>query len=261
MADMADGRKLLGFFKADVDNLGRMLAFGLKRQSHSLDTISRQTTFSRLMDSFFTGYINSLVTSEYPECYTVYSGGDDLFFVGPWDKVLSLAEQINQDFRKFAGNTGLTLSAGLNFARANYPVARAAEMADQALDTAKEKGRNRLTLLGTTLTWEEWSEVKNEWYYLQNLLDTHPAASAFGYNLLKMALMWKRYRSGDTRGLRYHPLLAYNIKRNLDERRLPELNKWARRLLTWPPDEHTSKILDHLDIIVTLCLYGIRGRE
>ncbi|MDD5704058.1 MAG: type III-A CRISPR-associated protein Cas10/Csm1, partial [Dehalococcoidales bacterium] len=242
MAELADGRKLLGFFKADVDNLGRMLAFGLKRQNNSLDTISRQTTFSRLMDSFFTGYIDSLVTDEYQECYTVYSGGDDLFFVGPWDKVLSLAEQINQDFRKFAGNTGLSLSAGLSFARANYPVARAAEMAEQALEAAKDRGRNRLTLLGNTLTWEEWAGVKKDWYYLQNLLDKYQTASAFSYNLFKMAMLWKRYRGGDTLGLRYHPLLAYNIKRNLDERRMPELYSWTDRLLSWPPVENTRNI-------------------
>ncbi len=259
IAEQADGQKLLGFFKADVDNLGRFMVFGLKRPDNSLDTISRQTTFSRLMDTFFTGYIESLVTDEYADCYTVYSGGDDLFFVGPWDKVLSLAEQINKDFQMFAGNSGLTLSAGLSLTKPGYPVARAAGLADEALDHSKERGRNRLTLLGNTLTWQDWAEVKKEWYDLQILLDKYKVTSAFLYNLLKLAGMWQKFRNGDTVGLRFHPLLAYNIKRNMDERQAPDLYAWARKLLTWPPGENEKKILDHLDLIVTLCLYSTRG--
>lgn len=267
IAAAADGQKLLGFLKADVDNLGRMLAFGLKRQDNSLDTISRQTTFSRLMDTFFTGYIEALVKDEYADCYTVYSGGDDFFFVGPWDKVLALAEQINLDFTRFAGNRGLTLSAGLSITRPDYPVARAADLADQALklskDNSKENGRNRLTLLETTLTWEEWAEIKKEWLHLQSLVDknTTGVPSAFTYNLLKLASMWKQYRQGETRGLRFHPLLAYNIRRNLDQRRMPDLYRWAERLLVWPPGQAEARILDYLGLMVTLCLYSMRGRR
>ena len=265
MAEYSDGQKLLGFLKVDVDNLGRFIVFGLKRPENSLDTISRQTTFSRLMDLFFTGYIESLVRAEYEDCYTVYSGGDDLFLVGPWDKVLSLAEQINKDFRRFTGNSSLTLSAGLSITKPGYPVARAAALADEALEKSKngdQSGqRNRLTLLGKTLTWDEWEEARNEWYELQNLMDKYQqhVTSAFMYNLLKLASMWQEYCLGDTNGLRFHPLLAYNIRRNLDEHQMPDLKNWAGKLLTWPPGQKERSVLNHLKLIVTLCLFSMRG--
>jgi hypothetical protein len=71
--------------------------------------------------------------------------------------------------------------------------------------------------------------------------------------------MWQRFRKGDTLGLRFHPLLAYNIKRNLDEKRAPDLYRWTEKLLTWPPDQKTMAVWDHLDLIVTLCLCSTRG--
>ncbi|MDY7019636.1 MAG: type III-A CRISPR-associated protein Cas10/Csm1, partial [Chloroflexota bacterium] len=41
LANRVYGRKLLGFLKADVDNLGQLFVLGLKRGDYSVDTISR----------------------------------------------------------------------------------------------------------------------------------------------------------------------------------------------------------------------------
>ena len=260
IARQADGQPLLGFLKADVDRLGELFIFGLKRETNPVDTMSRQSALSRLLETFFTGWLESLVSTQFPNCYTVFSGGDDLFLLGPWNQMLSLAEQISADFGRFTGNPQVTISAGIAITRRDYPVARVAEMVSHALDKSKQAGRDRITIFDRTLTWREWSEVSKEWDYLRNIAsDSSRVPSAFLYNLLDFADMWQRYRGGDILGLRYHPLLAYNITRNLDARRAPGLYDWTTRLLKWPPGDREQMLLDNLGLITMLCLYSRRG--
>jgi len=258
IANKSDGQSLLGFLKADVDRLGELFVFGLK--TNSVDTISRQATLSRLLDTFFTGWLESLVSSNFQDCYTVFSGGDDLFFVGPWDKIISLAEQINTDFIKFTCNLQLTISASIVITKPNYPVARVSEMVDNALRKSKDSGRNRITTLDNTLTWSDWAAVRKEWDYVRDIVaDSSRVPSAFLYKLLSFSEMWKQYQNGDVIGLRYHPLLSYNITRNLNAKKTPELYSWTAKLLKWPPGEQEQMLLDNLGLLATLCLYSRQG--
>lgn len=259
IASKAEGQHLLGFLKADVDRLGELFVFGLQRTF--IDTVSRQATLSRLLDTFFTGWLESLVSSQFPDCYTVFSGGDDLFLVGPWDKIVALAEQIHDDFTEFAGNSRLTISAGIVVTKPSYPIARAADAVEKALEQAKDNGRNSITFLDKPHTWAEWTEARKGWKHFSTIINNSNTSlpSAFLYKLLTFSEMWQEYRKGNISGLRYHPLLAYTISRNLDARKTPELYAWAQRLLKWPPGEAEKKLLDNLGIIAKLCLMNKRG--
>jgi CRISPR-associated protein Csm1 len=261
IAARAEGQHLLGFLKADVDRLGELFIFGLRRKDSSFDTISRQATLSRLLDIFFTGWLESLLNSKFKHCYTVFSGGDDLFFVGPWNEIIAVAEEINADFARFTGNPKISISAGIAITKPDYPIARAAELVERALKESKDnKDKDSITILGTTLKWADWAKVKKEWEFLQPL--TADVPSAFLYNMLAFADMWRRYQQeNDVLGLRYHPLLAYNVSRNLDPRRNPDLYRWVERILKWPPQESEVMVLDNLGLITTLCLYTRRGGE
>jgi len=257
IARRAKGETLLGFLKADVDRLGETFIYGLKHEPHSADTISRISTLSRMLDLFFSGWVEHLTRSN-GDIYTVFSGGDDLFLVGPWDSVLDLATTINEDFARFTGNPSLTISTGVVFAKHDFPIASAARSASEALEHSKRNGRDRITVLGRTITWEEWATVRQEWYLLRPMVGQIP--SAFLHNLLRFSAMWQRYRCGDTLGLRYHPLLAYSTARNVDRRRTPELYRWAETLLTLRPGNRTQElILDNLGLIATLLIYSKRG--
>ena len=150
LARRARGRPLLGFLRADVDHLGEAFLFGLKP---GRDTPSRLAQMSRTLELFFGGWLPHLMRSRFPDCYSVYAGGDDLFMVGPWDQTLELGTAINADFARLAQNPALHLSAGVLLAKPGYPIARAAADASEALDTAKEAGRDRIHVLGHTLTW------------------------------------------------------------------------------------------------------------
>ena len=66
LVKFAQGDKKLGFFRADVDNLGLIFSDGLRsievktEEDESLYTISRIASLSRMLDLFFSGYLNKL---------------------------------------------------------------------------------------------------------------------------------------------------------------------------------------------------------
>jgi len=258
LANRAKGRKkLLGFLKADVDNLGQTFIFGLKRENYSMDTISRLSTLSRMLDLFFTGWVEHLAR-EAKDLYVVYSGGDDLLIVGPWSQLLLFAGKLRTEFSRFTNNPRMTMSAGIVIARHNYPVARAAADAEEALKQSKAKpDKDSLTLLGRTLPWQEWEAVCELWQHL--LASLPPDSSAFLYRLLALSNMWQSYKAGNTLGLRFYPLLAYNIARNLDARKAPKFYQWVEGLLNPRPDKEQQQVLDNLGLIVTLLIYSKGG--
>lgn len=263
LAKRAKGRQLLGFLKADVDNLGKTFIFGLKRDTYSMDTISRVSTVSRMLDLFFTGWVERLAR-EHADLYVVYSGGDDLFIVGPWDKLLLFAGKLRTEFSRFTNNPGITISAGFAISKHSYPIARAAEDAERALEQSKHHGTNKsqephkdsITLLGKSLRWHEWEPVCERWQELRKSLSS--VSSAFLYDLLALSDMWRRYReNNDTLGLRFYPLLAYNVARNLDAKKSPEFYRWAESLLN-PRlgDPEQQLVMDNLGLIITLLIYS-----
>lgn len=270
IAQRSNGAQMLGFLKADMDSLGETFVFGLKRDAGSIDTISRQTSVSRQLDVFFSGWVEHLTSKEYKDCYTVFSGGDDLFLVGPWDRIMRLARRMNSDLAKFTGNNELTLSAGVVVARPGYPLATAAEQLEHAVERSKSQGKNRITVLGDTMTWSDWDDVLKEWdRVLPFVKEGSGMPAAFLYDLLRFGEMWRQYaayvssggKEGDVTGLRFHPMLAYNIARNIDRRRTPELYDWAQSLLRWPPGPGEEKVLRALKLTASLLIYSRRGNR
>lgn len=249
LANRARGRKLLGFLKADVDRLGEIFIFGFRPNR---DTPSRLAQTSRLLDLFFSGWLPNLLRQRFPDCYSVYAGGDDLLVVGPWDQTLSLARAVSQDFARLTQNEKVHLSAGLFLAKPGYPIARAAQAAGEALERAKDGGRNRLCLLGQVLTWEEWDEVRAVWEDLAP--EAEQVSTAFLYHLLQYGRMWRRYvEKGDVLALRFQPLLAYDVARNVPKERVPRLRALVDEIVDIRPSCVTStQVLNRLELLAQL---------
>ncbi|MBI2917261.1 MAG: type III-A CRISPR-associated protein Cas10/Csm1 [Chloroflexi bacterium] len=260
IAAKSAGRHYLGFLKADVDRLGEVFAFGLKRETPeaSLDTVSQLATLSRQLDLFFTGWVQHLLCKDFPDCYPVFSGGDDLFLVGPWDRVLEMAGRIHDDFARWTGNPRLTISAGVVVGPDSYPIGQAADDAEHAVDEAKDKGRDRITLLGHTLTWRDWNTISADWQKLQR----EDTTSAFLYSLLEYGRMWRDYhQNGNVLGLRFQPMLAYNLGRNVDPRKTPALHQWAKGLVDYRPVEKEKElVLDNLGLLAQLLVLCKGGK-
>lgn len=107
--------------------------------------------------------------------------------------------------------------------------------------------------------------VRSQWRDLQ--AEAQSVASAFLYHLLTYAHMWRRYvewerdpTKGSVLGLRFQPLLAYDLSRNLDRRKAPGLHHFASDLLSLPPgDEGQRTLLDSLSLLAQLWILS-RGR-
>lgn len=192
IAALSKGAEYLGVLKMDVDYLGMIFSLGITPPS-----IARTSALSANMETFFTAWLNRVcfkITEEWNNSlpddhphknvveslfYIVYSGGDDLFIIGPWDKTIELACAVNSDFRQYtAYNPNLTLSGGILFVQPHFPVHRFAHLVGKELDKSKRdddlkdtdnasaiKYKNRLTLFDVTVPW------KNEYTGFDKILE------------------------------------------------------------------------------------------
>ena len=261
IAHESKGKKMLGYLKADVDNLGAVFAFALKENT----TVSRIATLSRMLDVFFSGYMQELIEDSYPEIYTVYSGGDDILVIGPWDSIIRFSEELNTEFKRYTcNNRNLTLSAGIAFVKHNYPVFRSVEMADSALDNSKysNKDKDSLTVFGQAIKWDMLSEVIKESEKLKRWLKQKQVSSGFVNNLLVYSQMNDAFnRTKRTEYLRFLPLMTYDIARNLPA--LDDKDPQKREIRLWAESckDLNSSRLHHLGITSNYALTANRGEK
>lgn len=136
----------VGVLRMDVDDLGQI--FG-----REMETIADVCTLSASLDLFFAGWLNHICedvgrsgalagsATDTPRgdlLYTIYSGGDDLFVIGAWDRLPVLAGRIHADFARYCGHhPSLHLSAGIAVEDDKFPIYQLADRAAAALDDAK----------------------------------------------------------------------------------------------------------------------------
>lgn len=207
LARQSVGAPYLGVLRMDMDNLGKLFSRGLGGR----DTLSRRATLSFHLTLFFEGWVGEaarLVGAGGPErLYAVYSGGDDLFFVGSWDEVAALARVIRADFARFTGRTELGISGGIVLVHEKYPLYLAAEKAQGVVDAAKDVRREKdaLAFLGQAVPWERFGyrdgqeNTVVEWAAkLQRLMSEQGAPRAIVRRIQDFYLMYRGER--DERG-------------------------------------------------------------
>ena len=132
---------MLGVLKADVDNLGLIFSKGfedprkIEKDLPDVDrkTVSRFLTLSRMLELFFSGWMKEIMSENHKDktikellsmegieeesfenylkgeqidfgnIYTVYSGGDDLVMVGPWETMIIFSIFLNKPPRRRDG--------------------------------------------------------------------------------------------------------------------------------------------------------------
>lgn len=216
IASLSAGAQLLGILKADVDYLGSLFGLGVEPRS-----ISRLSTLSNALDLFFAGWLNrvcqevsgrwkSALSKEDQRAgfvdevfYIVYSGGDDLLIIGPWDQTIELAQQLHRDFSRYTCvNENITLSAGILLVKPHFPIQRLAYLVAQELDKSKgdaDKGgegeireKNRVTVWGETVKWTDGSQGFDALIGFGKVLaaqvedKTHPLPKSFVYFLKQL---------------------------------------------------------------------------
>ncbi len=243
------GRPFLGVLKADVDNLGYIFAKGFVRAPESdgdeecrgsIHSLSRLLQLSWFLDFFFSEVVREKIVKEkFENIYSVFSGGDDLFFIGPWEDVLKFEGALREEFKEFTcRNDSFTLSVGIAVVKPNLPIYAFAEEAEEALERSKREGKNSTTLFDRRVDYREFTlkellEVADEIVKRAgDCADARKISNSFLYKLLTLSemannegksvknLLWRAY-------LRY--LTSRNFKKEDAEEFFKEFEKWIRK--------------------------------
>ncbi|MDY6822379.1 MAG: type III-A CRISPR-associated protein Cas10/Csm1 [Thermodesulfobacteriota bacterium] len=218
------GRPLLGFLKADVDNLGFIFSLGLGDRL----SVSRLANLSRMLDLFFSGYLVELIKNErFQDIYVVFAGGDDLFLIGPWNTIIAFAIELREKFADFcAQNPDITISAGILPAKPRMPVRKAAEQVETQLEDAKKferggRGKDAVCFLEQPLEWEKFKELINLGEKFDKAVTEKERtgfSNAFLYRMFTYHKMYKRFNADSVKNLKSGVYLShahYDIARNI----------------------------------------------
>lgn len=194
--ELADN-EYLGILRMDVDNLGTIFIKGLPDEAKNFAAYS---TMSFLLDYFFSGYLNTIRNSEAfkDDVNILYSGGDDVFAIGKWDKLIDFAKEVRTSFAKFVGRKDISISAGIVFVNSKYPIAKAAQLAGDAEDNAKGyklngKLKNAISIFGESISWdEEFNFVKKYKDTFVSLINNHNMPRSILHRLMSLCDKMRR---------------------------------------------------------------------
>ncbi len=248
------GNPLLAVLKADVDNMGLLFAHGQEEWS-----LSEMVTLSRELDLFFTALLPYRLREERKNMYTVFSGGDDLFFIGDWKTIMDFAPQLRTWFAEYtAHNPNFTLSGAIHFIRPHYPIRMAAEEAEQLLETHAKATRpgsiekDNVRIINDTLQWEEMRVLLKEARTLNAFAapEEEPAILSSGM-LYRLLTLNGYYRdlvfNKNVMAAKYRAMLRYFIGRNIGT--YDSLIKKKRKRSDAAKDNTVDKKLDFLKFL------------
>jgi len=294
------GTQLLGILRADVDNLGKLFTQGIGQ----VKSLSRLATLSRMTDLFFSGWVNETLEhppddERYDLIYTVYSGGDDLCLVGPWDVIVDFARYMASEFERYVTrNPNVTLSAAISVTKPKFPIATSARQAGSLLKTAKDAGRNRFNLFGVTTRWskepDQWVDLHQDlrkrldqqrkhatllldelWTWAE-LLDRelrhwrearsegkrYSVSTGFAHRLLgyaEMARRWEQEQQITTEDMLYLARLAYDLGRNVSDS--DAVPQETKQRLTGLTQLANRKVMAGMRLPITYALHRNRERS
>jgi len=251
-----EGVEYIGVLKADIDKLGNIFGLGIKNA-----TFSRYATLSRQINNFFTVYIPYVLKTEekFKNIYTVFAGGDDLFLIGPWNRIIDFAVFMNKRFMEYVcENEKITISAGITVNSPAEPVNIIALMCEEKLKNAKKSGRAAICVFGESVKWGEFFELEKNRKEIKNLYDAEIINNAMFYRLLEISQMagyekklLKKMEKGEEvsikkfQCMKWRSLLRYNCARNIAK------NKKG---------EEREKIVDGLSQKFALWIEKYRGK-
>ena len=241
------GIEALGILKADVDQLGLLMSCGLKNEQF---TISRLATLSRQLNSYFAVYLPWLLKTDdrFMDIYTVFAGGDDLFLIGPWNRIIDLVLILQESFADYVCyNDEIHFSAGISLHKPHIPLDKLSNAAEAAIEKSKDRGRNRITLFSETVTWDEMKKLGDIKQTLKQWLDKDWLGNAMFYRLnsfIEMSDMEKRLIKNneihidDMSCTKWRSMLAYNVGRNVanklkGEERRHVIDEMLSRMAEW----------------------------
>ena len=144
----------LAAVKMDFDNLGNL--FSNIMEADIKEDISEKII--EIIDKAVTG-INSL--------HLIYAGGDDIFFICPFDCILEVIQTIylnikrrvyeEQALASYQNDFGI--SCGICLFHRYVPMIYYLDNAETELLKSKSRGKNLITVENLSLSWDEWQQL------------------------------------------------------------------------------------------------------
>ena len=173
----------LGILRMDVDGLG-------KRFIEGFTSIAEYKAFSKRLVDFFERDTKNIQQEPAfkPYLNIIYAGGDDLFVVGRWNKVIDFAERIRQETNNRFGSDGISISGGIAVVQPKFPISKAAELAGDAENAAKQFNngeKNAFHMLGKTVSWnKEFDYMKSFKQQLVSLIKNYDLSKGILHKLM-----------------------------------------------------------------------------
>lgn len=270
LADNCRGIKRLGVIRADVDNLGQAFVSGFSDENVS---VSRTSTFSRMMSMFFKFHINGILkkgryrlfddSGEKRNASIIYAGGDDLFIVGGWDDIICFAADMHNAFEKFTGGA-LTISAGVGIYSSTYPIAAMARETGELEDFSKENdGKNSITLFDKTgrYHWDEFiNGVLKEKYCLlaDYFKDDTERSKTLVYKILELIRDKNDSNRLNIAKLAYLLARLKPDEKEKDEKKLAKYKKFSSTLYDWVQSSENRR---QLVTAIYIYIYSVRDKR
>ncbi len=258
----AVGSKFLAYIKLDVDNMGSIFSNGIKNLS-----VSRYVTVSRMFNIFFNLVIKDLLQKEFPTIYTVFSGGDDLFVIAPWNHVIHFVDKVEKKFKTFTcHHPDVHFSTGTYIQKPDYPMSKCAFMAEEKLEEAKNAGRNKIYYFNT-ISYEQLRDIhsKAQWIIEKNNSKESNINHSFLYRLLQYSRMAKKVYTNKfqpSEDLIYIPYFKYDISRNIIIKKDSQIVNYEElQYLEQFFGQYSRNKPDIMETIISIALYETRERK
>ncbi|MFQ3675745.1 MAG: hypothetical protein SNJ64_04300, partial [Endomicrobiia bacterium] len=274
-AEQKSAQETLKTIKAFKEELGIFTTIGLSNISFGLpekrQSLSKLATLSRQINNYFTIYLPYILATEeeFKNIYTIFAGGDDLFLIGPWNKIIEFAKHLYRSFSDYVcQNKEITISAGISIHKANEPIMTFYEHSENALNTSKNRGKDSITVFGETVKWQQFIELEEIKEGIQNLFDKEIINNAMLFRLLNLSEMAKKEEEilrrqnielKDIECLKWRAMLKYTITRNIDNKLKNKegdkiIKDITEKLFLW-----ISKFKGAIKIPICQVIYNKRG--
>lgn len=252
LSEKSEGYPYIAMLKADVDNLGWIFKEGLVNPN-----FAKISCLSRMLDLFFSLYINKMAEKE-KFIYTVFSGGDDLCVIGPWDKVIEFAEVFQEKLTEFTCNSDITVSAGITLAKPKDPALGITQNCEKLLENSKDEGKDRVTVFKTTVKWCVFRKLLENAEKIKKMVESEKISTVFLYRILTYNRMNEQKEKDPAKCLwrsHFYYNMARNIKGDDKETTKKELIEFFGR------EEESQAGIKNAKIPVSWVLYMMRRRE
>jgi len=194
LAARARGACMLGVLKADADSLGA----AIRAQLAGAADLTPLRLLSAKLERFFGSQLDEMLSatgSGWADLYTVFSGGDDVMLVGPWNVVIDFAAHVRREFARSLAEEKLTISAGVALVKPRFPIRLAAEQAEQLLEQAKGHAgpgaapKNQFAALGGCWKWADHERIIDAGKKLADWVEGGMVERGWLHTLLELALL------------------------------------------------------------------------